>query len=198
MKKLCRKNGFSYCVGGGAGWSVPPPPKTKIWEGVLVRNRITDVFDITYDIGDFKAHISCPHQTICYLKSTMNHDRLNNCLLLHCSQIEIFTLDTVKITKRFACVKEQHAQQTGALPTELTKRWSNLGSGSHGQLFRPYWGSSAWHSRRLMNGENPCITDLLMSPRPPNVSKGSAASIVQIHYGKFLFYGDQQNSFGTI
>ena len=22
------------------------------------------------------------------------------------------------------------------------------GSGSHGQLFRPYWGSSAWHSRR--------------------------------------------------
>ena len=21
------------------------------------------------------------------------------------------------------------------------------GSGSHGQLFRPYWGSSAWHSR---------------------------------------------------
>ena len=24
-----------------------------------------------------------------------------------------------------------------------------LGSGSHGQLFRPYWGSSTWHSRRV-------------------------------------------------
>ena len=23
------------------------------------------------------------------------------------------------------------------------------GSGSHGQQFRPYWGSSAWHSRRV-------------------------------------------------
>ena len=26
MKKPRRKNGFSYCVGGGAGWSVAPPP----------------------------------------------------------------------------------------------------------------------------------------------------------------------------
>ena len=53
------------------------------------------------------------------------------------SQIAIFT---VKITKRFACANEQRAQQSGALPTELTRRCSNLGSGSHGQLFRPYWG----------------------------------------------------------
>ena len=52
------------------------------------------------------------------------------------SQIAIFT---VKITKRFACANEQRAQQTGVLPTEVTRRWSNLGSGSHGQLFRPYW-----------------------------------------------------------
>ena len=53
------------------------------------------------------------------------------------SQIAIFT---VKITKRFACANEQRAQLTGALPTELTRRWSNLVSGSHRQLFRPYWG----------------------------------------------------------
>ena len=53
------------------------------------------------------------------------------------SQIAIFTL---KITKRFARANEQRAQLTGALPTELTRRWSNLGSSSHGQLFRPYWG----------------------------------------------------------
>ena len=53
------------------------------------------------------------------------------------SQIAIFTL---KITKRFARANEQRAQLTGALPTELTRQWSNLGSSSHGQLFRPYWG----------------------------------------------------------
>ena len=53
------------------------------------------------------------------------------------SQIAIFTL---KIAKRFARANEQRAQLTGALPTELTRRWSNLGSSSHGQLFRPYWG----------------------------------------------------------
>ena len=35
----------------------------------------------------------------------------------------------------------------------------HAGSGSHGQLFRPYWGSSAWHSRRSVSGENPCIKD---------------------------------------
>ena len=82
------------------------------------------------------------------------------------SQIAICTLDTVKITKRFACANKQRAQQTGALLTELTRQRSNLGSGSHGRLFRPYWGSSAWHSRRPMNGENPSIKDPLMSPPP--------------------------------
>ena len=64
MKKLCRKNGFSYCVGGGAGWSVPPPPppfKLKFGREFWFVIAITDVFDITYDIGDFKAHISCPN-----------------------------------------------------------------------------------------------------------------------------------------
>ena len=30
------------------------------------------------------------------------------------------------------------------------------GSDSHGQLFRPYWGSSALHSRRPVTGQNPC------------------------------------------
>ena len=32
------------------------------------------------------------------------------------------------------------------------------GSGSHGQLFRPYWSSLAWHSRRVYErGKSPCI-----------------------------------------
>ena len=38
------------------------------------------------------------------------------------------------------------------------------GSGSHGQLFRPYWGSSAWHSRRVNErGKSRCIKDPLLA-----------------------------------
>ena len=53
------------------------------------------------------------------------------------------------------------------------KKWaveagSGTGSGSHGQLFRPYWGLSAWHSRWVNEREKaPCIKDPddeLMSP----------------------------------
>jgi len=111
----------------------------------------------------------------------MHQDLLDKCLLMHCLQIAIFTLETMKrfacankerfacannTVKRFACANKQRAQQTGALPTELTRRWSNWGSGSHGQLFRPYWGSSAWYSRRSMNRENPSMKDPLVSPPP--------------------------------
>ena len=41
-------------------------------------------------------------------------------------------------------------------------------------LFRPYWGSSAWHNRRSLNGESPCVKDpylprrVLEVPAPHN------------------------------
>ena len=81
------------------------------------------------------------------------------------SQIAIFTL---KITKRFARANEQRAQLTGALPTELTRRWSNLGSSSHGQLFRPYWG--------LWTGKPVYRRPFDEPPRPPTPTFGKASS----------------------
>ena len=40
------------------------------------------------------------------------------------------------------------------------------GSGSHGQLFRAYWGSSAWHSHPVNErGKSPCIKDPLLQRR---------------------------------
>ena len=81
-------------------------------------------------------------------------------------QIAIFSLDTVKITKRFACANEKRTQQTGVLLTELTRRQSNLCSGSHGRLFRPYWGSSAWHNRRSMEGGKPVYKRPFDEPPP--------------------------------
>ena len=38
-------------------------------------------------------------------------------------------------------------------------------SGSHGQLFHPYWGSSAWHRRRVYERANQCLKDPLLSRR---------------------------------
>ena len=160
MKKLRRKNGFSYYVSGGAGWSLalPPPPRIKVcnryygcvwhylWLWQLQSAHFVPSLD---DLLRKKYHKWGPPKQ-------MPADAL--------SQIAIFT---VKITKRFACANEQRAQQSGALPTELTRRWSNLGSGSHGQLFRPYWGLWTW---------NPVYKRPFDDPHP-HVSKGSAASV---------------------
>ena len=46
-----------------------------------------------------------------------------------------------------------HLRQPTAwpLPHACAKPY-HVGSGSHGQLFRPYWGSSAWHCRRSVTG----------------------------------------------
>ena len=43
----------------------------------------------------------------------------------------------------------------------------HAGSGSHGQLFRPHWGSSAWHSCRPVTGENPRTKDPFLPRRVP-------------------------------
>ena len=51
-----------------------------------------------------------------------------------------------------------HTHQPTAWPVpHACAQPHHAGSGSHGQLPRPNWGSSAWHSRRSVNGENPCF-----------------------------------------
>ena len=51
-----------------------------------------------------------------------------------------------------------HTHQPTAWPVpHACAQPRHAGSGSHGQLSRPNWGSSAWHSRRSVNGENPCF-----------------------------------------
>ena len=95
----------------------------------------------------------------------------------------------MKITKRFPCANEKRTQQTGALLTELTRRWSNLGSGSHGQLFRPYWGSSTWHSRQSMNEENQCIKDpLARPPTPPLTFRKAPPPLLFRHITESSFF----------
>ena len=107
-KKLRRKNGFSYRH-YGCVWHY-------LWHWQLQSTHFVPSLN---DLLCKKYHKWGPPKQ-------MPSDAL--------SQIAIFT---VKITKRFACANEQRAQQTGDLPTELTRRWSNLGSGSHGQLWTP-------------------------------------------------------------
>ena len=42
--------------GGGGGGRAPPPPHV-----LAPKTTFTDVFYNTCDIGDFRAHIFCPH-----------------------------------------------------------------------------------------------------------------------------------------
>ena len=72
------------------------------------KNPLKDVFDNTFDIGDFRAHIFCPQTTQEPAeKHLVKQDRLVNCLLIQCHKSITDTLDTVKIEKRFACANEQ-------------------------------------------------------------------------------------------
>ena len=48
----------------------------------------------------------------------------------------------------------------------------HAGSGSHGQLFRHYWSTSAWHSLWSVTGANSCIK----RPFPAETSPLSASS----------------------
>ena len=88
--------------GAGAGGSVAPPPpppdkkktNNKYWgkeppfHVLVLEDTFTDVFDITSDMADFKAHIHifCP-QTTCEL-SKKHHESgpPKNCLLMHCDK----------------------------------------------------------------------------------------------------------------
>ena len=40
--------------GGGVGFFRPPPPLARF--GAEQKNTFTNVFDNTYDIGDFRSH----------------------------------------------------------------------------------------------------------------------------------------------
>ena len=76
---------------------------------------MSGVFEITYDVGDFSAHILGSQTTQeLYLRSTMKQDLRNNFPFDLLSQKSIAdTLDTIKIAKTFACAKEQHKGHFG-------------------------------------------------------------------------------------
>ena len=102
--------------GGQGGQQPPPPPDVLVPKLSLAHDKkwskysILDVFEITYDVGDFSTHILGSQTTQeLYLRSAMKQDPRNNCLFDLLSQKPIAdTLDIVKIAKRFPCAKEKH------------------------------------------------------------------------------------------
>ena len=65
-------NGWHGIGGGAGGKEVVPPPQVKIGGGRQhpptfwsrkENHKFSDVFDITCDIGEFRAHIFCPQKT---------------------------------------------------------------------------------------------------------------------------------------
>ena len=59
-----------------------------------------------------------------------------------------------RVTRKLRQGAHIHQPTASPLPHACAQPY-HTGSGSHGALFRPYWGSSAWHSRRSVTGERP-------------------------------------------
>ena len=58
--------------------------------------------------------------------------------------------------------QEAHIHQPTAWPVpHACTQPFHTGSGSHGQLYRPYWGSSDDKTVGSMDGRNPCLKDPL-------------------------------------
>ena len=62
-----------------------------------------------------------------------------------------------RVTSKLKQGAHIHQPTAWSLPHARVQRYY-AGSGSYGQLFRHYWGSPAWHSRRSVTGENLCIS----------------------------------------
>ena len=59
-------------------------------------------------------------------------------------------------------VAHVHQAKAWPVPHACTQPYRQ-GSGSDGQLFCPYLGSAAWHSRRVNErGKSPCVKDPLL------------------------------------
>ena len=77
-----------------------------------------------------------------------------------------------------------------ALPYACTHPY-HPSSGSHGQLFCPYGGSSAWHTHQVYEQANPRITDPLL----PRVVRAKHSFKCQLHHRQVVAVGRQlQNS----
>ena len=76
---------------------------------------LTDVFDVTSSICDFRAHIFCPQTTQKLPKKHHEAGPPEQLPTDVSSQIKSITdtLDTVKIAKRFACANEQRKEHFG-------------------------------------------------------------------------------------
>ena len=58
-----------------------------------------------------------------YLRSTMNQDCLNDCLLMHCHKLATGRLYTVKVAKRFACANEKRKGHFGKFVQGYICKW---------------------------------------------------------------------------
>ena len=71
-----------------------------------------------------------------------------------------------RVTSKLKQGTHIHQPTAWSLPHTCAQTY-HAGSGSHKQLFRPYWGSSAWHSHRSVTGQKPCIKETVPSETSP-------------------------------
>ena len=104
-------------IGGGAGGITWPLNETFGRIGPHVSKPKISLAQYTASIcgiDNFRAHIFCPalRRLKTYLRSTMNQNRLNNWLLLHCRKSITDTLNNFNIKNKFFSVNEQLTRKT--------------------------------------------------------------------------------------
>ena len=74
--------------------------------------------------------------------------------------------------------QEAHIDQPTAWPlSHICALPYHVGSGSHGQLFRPYWGSPVWHSSSYKNSLSKSLIQLCDSCQPNLITSVSINDI---------------------
>ena len=74
--------------------------------------------------------------------------------------------------------QEAHIDQPTSWPlSHICAQPYHVGSGSHGQLFRPYWGSPVWHSSSYKNSLSKSLIQLCDSCQPNLITSVSINDI---------------------
>ena len=89
----------------------PPVTKTRLGEVHKLLRLYLTFIPVTSTTSE--RTFSSLRRLKTYLRSTMNKNRLNNCLLLHCNKCITDTLDTVDIAKKFVRANEQRKRHFG-------------------------------------------------------------------------------------
>ena len=126
-----------------------------LWNKVFSPISVAIFAFMTFSFPEKKCYLVVVKWTIIPRKFTERWEMLNE---MYDKQALSHTYHNKTSLKQGAYI---HQPTAWAVPHAYAQPY-HPGSGSHGQLFHPYWGSSAWHSCHVYERANPCLKDPLL------------------------------------